>query len=186
LFPVSPRPALKAAGPGDILLGLVSSGPHSNGFSLIRKILEKSKASLEEPIPGGEGQSLADALLSPTRVYVRPVLELLRETVVAGIAHITGGGIAGNLERIIPEGCRARIRRNGWPIPPVFEFLQKAGTVSREEMDSAFNLGLGLILVMQEKQVGHAMKRLEHLGVTSHAIGCIEEGISDRDRVVLE
>jgi phosphoribosylformylglycinamidine cyclo-ligase len=172
--------------PGDVLLGLVSSGPHSNGFSLIRKVLEKSKASLEEALPGSEGPSLADALLSPTRVYVRPVLELLRETVVAGIAHITGGGIAGNLERIIPEGCCARIRRNAWPVPPVFEFLQKAGAVPREEMVSAFNLGLGLIVVMQEKHAGQAMKRLEQLGVETHAIGRVEEGTSDRDRVVLE
>ncbi|MFQ5692079.1 MAG: phosphoribosylformylglycinamidine cyclo-ligase, partial [Nitrospinota bacterium] len=133
--------------PGDVLLGLASSGPHSNGFSLIRRVLERAGLDLGDELPGG-GETLADALLAPTRLYVRPVLRLLEDTAVGGIAHITGGGIPGNLKRVLPEGCRAVVETGSWPIPPVFDFLRTAGGIPSREMATVFNLGIGLILVV--------------------------------------
>ncbi|MBI2880674.1 MAG: phosphoribosylformylglycinamidine cyclo-ligase [Candidatus Tectomicrobia bacterium] len=175
----------RAIRPGDILLGLASSGPHSNGFSLIRRVLERAGRGLQDEF-GGPGRTLGDALLAPTRLYVRPVLEILKETAVAGIAHITGGGIRGNLQRIIPEGCRAVVEWGSWPVPPVFEFLRQAGSIPREEMEDVFNLGVGLILAVSPGDAGRTGEGLQKLGEAPFAMGRIEEGPPDGERVVLE
>ncbi|HJM43926.1 MAG: phosphoribosylformylglycinamidine cyclo-ligase [Nitrospinota bacterium] len=172
--------------PGDVLLGLASSGPHSNGFSLIRRILEEKDLSLDAPLPGAGGRTLAEVLLAPTRLYVRSVLDALREIPVAGIAHITGGGIAGNLARVLPEDCRAVVRNGDWPVPPVFGALQSAGDIDAREMETVFNLGIGLIVVVSPSDGERMMKKLRQSGEKVYAIGCIEEGRAPGERVVLE
>ncbi len=181
--------------PGDVLLGLASSGPHSNGFSLIRRILEEKSLSLDAPLPGpggeeGEGEggarTLAEALLAPTRLYVRPVLDALREIPVTGIAHITGGGIAGNLARVLPQDCRAVVRNGDWPVPSVFGYLQSAGDIDAREMETVFNMGIGLIVVVSASNEERMMKKLRQSGEEVYAIGRIEEGRSTGKRVVLE
>ncbi len=175
--------------PGDVLLGLASSGPHSNGFSLIRRILDEKALSLDAPLPGlggGGGRTLAEALLAPTRLYVRPVLDALREIPVAGIAHITGGGIAGNLARVLPENCRAVVRNGDWPVPSIFGYLQSAGDIDAREMETVFNLGIGLIVVVSDSDGERMMKKLRQSGEEVYAIGRIEEGRATGKRVVLE
>ena len=179
--------------PGDVLLGLASSGPHSNGFSLIRRILEEKSLSLDAPLPGPEGggggggaRTLAEALLAPTRLYVRSVLDALREIPVAGIAHITGGGIAGNLARVLPQDCRAVVRNGDWPVPSVFGYLQSAGDIDAREMETVFNMGIGLIVVVSASNGERMMKKLRQSGEEVYAIGRIEEGRATGTRVVLE
>lgn len=133
---------------GDILVGLASSGLHSNGFSLVRAVLlERAALSLEQQPPGLE-RPLGKELLRPTRIYVRSVLPLLRQFTIKGIAHITGGGLPGNLPRILPPGLRAEVWAGSWEIPPVFHLIEKTGPVCREEMYRTFNMGVGLVLVL--------------------------------------
>jgi phosphoribosylformylglycinamidine cyclo-ligase len=158
---------------GDRLLGLASSGPHSNGYSLIRRVLERSGAELSSPC--GEA-TLADALMAPTRIYVRPVLDLLASVAVRGMAHITGGGIPGNLVRILPPGRRARIARSSWPVPPVFEWLAGTGPVRHDEMFRTFNCGIGMILAVAPADVDAAASRLRAAGEQVYEIGVIESG----------
>src|SRR5262245_8170783 len=150
--------------PGDAILGLASSGPHSNGYSLIRKILER------EPTQG------AERLLEPTRIYVKPVLKLLRRVKVKGLAHITGGGLTGNVPRILPRKTRAVIRQASWPRPEVFEWLQRAGNVAEDEMHRVFNCGIGMVAVVAPGDVRRAMDNLRASGETVYEIGAIEKG----------
>ncbi|MCE9608397.1 MAG: phosphoribosylformylglycinamidine cyclo-ligase [Planctomycetia bacterium] len=138
--------------PGDVILGLASSGFHSNGYSLVRRVVfDIAKLKVGEHVPE-LGMTVADALLEPTRIYVKPIRKLLGnyrvKHVVHGIAHITGGGLHGNLERIIPAGCQAKIDRYCWPIPPVFKWLQRLGEIEQDEMDTVFNMGLGMVVVV--------------------------------------
>ncbi len=140
----------RRVGPGDVVLGLPSSGLHSNGYSLARRIVfDVMKLAVTDRLPG-TGRTVADELLEPTRIYAREILALLRrsDVDVRAMAHITGGGIAGNLARVLPEGCRARISRRGWTVPPVFDTLQREGGVSDEEMFRVFNMGIGYVLVV--------------------------------------
>jgi phosphoribosylformylglycinamidine cyclo-ligase len=150
--------------PGDALLGLASSGPHSNGFSLIRRILER-----ERP------KSMA-ALMEPTRIYVKPVLKLLESVPVKGLAHITGGGITGNVPRVLPDGTRAVIRKSTWARPEVFQWLQRVGNVAEEEMHGVFNCGIGMVLVVDAAEAGRAADNLRASGETVYEIGAIEKG----------
>ena len=150
--------------PGDALLGLASSGPHSNGFSLIRRILER-----ERP------KSMA-ALMEPTRIYVKPVLKLLESVPVKGLAHITGGGITGNVPRVLPDGTRAVIRKSTWARPEVFQWLQRVGNVAEEEMHGVFNCGIGMVLVVDAAEAGRAGDNLRASGETVYEIGAIEKG----------
>src|SRR5688572_29390778 len=150
--------------PGDALLGLASSGPHSNGFSLIRKILEREKP-----------ESMA-ALMEPTRIYVKPVLKLLESVPVKGLAHITGGGITGNVPRVLPDGTRAVIRKSAWPRPEVFRWLQKTGGVAEDEMHAVFNGGIGMVLVVDPADAKRAADHLRASGETVYEIGAIEKG----------
>ena len=154
----------KSIKPGDTILGLASSGPHSNGYSLIRKILEREKPPF------------IDQLLEPTRIYVKPVLKLLRKVPVKGLAHITGGGLTGNVPRILPKKTRAVIRKAAWPRPEVFQWLQRAGNVEEDEMHRVFNCGIGMVVVVAPADAKRATAALRAAGETVHEIGTIEKG----------
>ena len=164
---------------GDVLIGLKSSGPHSNGYSLVRKVLEVSNADLTQEI---DGKPLADALLAPTRIYVKSLLQLQKEMPVHALAHITGGGLTENLPRVIPEGCRAVIDTNSWEIPEVFRFLQKGGNIAQSEMYLTFNCGVGMVVCVPAEQAERAVARLNELGEEAFVIGHMEAG--DGDQVV--
>jgi len=173
--------------PGDVVLGLASSGLHSNGYTLARKIVfEVAGLGVADAIPG-LGRTVADALLEPTRLYVRPVRRVLRhyttKRVVHGMAHVTGGGLAGNLRRVMPEGLRARLKRDAWPVPPIFAWLQETGDVSEEEMRRVFNMGIGFVLVVSAYYADHIAGMLEKEGERVYRLGMITRGNGD---VVLE
>jgi phosphoribosylformylglycinamidine cyclo-ligase len=160
---------------GDVLLGLPSSGPHSNGFSLIRRIVDVSGADLRQPAPGAIGaQTLGDALLAPTRIYVRPMLRLLRDVAVRGMAHITGGGLLENTHRMFPDGLAARLDRACWPRPPIFDGLQRQGSVDDAEMHRVFNCGIGLVVVVAPDDADRAEVLLRAEGETVYRIGRVE------------
>lgn len=163
---------------GDVLLGMASSGPHSNGYSLIRKILEISDASLDMAIDGG---SLGDALLAPTRIYVKPLLSLLRDSDVPvhAMSHITGGGLLENLPRVLPEGTVARIDTTSWERPAIFDWLQQQGNVDEHEMHRVLNCGIGMVVVVPADGADKARAHLQGLGETVHRIGEIVAATDD-------
>ena len=148
---------------GDAVLGLASSGPHSNGYSLVRKILER-----ERPADPAK-------LLEPTRIYVKPVLKLLKKVPVKGLAHITGGGLVGNVPRILPERTRAVLRQASWPRPEIFQWLQRAGNVADSEMHRVFNCGIGMVVVVAAAAAKRAIAALRAAGETVYEIGSIEK-----------
>ncbi len=158
---------------GNQVLGLASSGPHANGYSLIRAVLEQSRASLATPL--GDA-TLGEALLSPTRIYVPAILALQEKIEVSGIAHITGGGLPGNIGRIIPPNLEARIDRWGWEQPLIFQWLENKGNISNDEMLRTFNCGVGLILVVEKDDTTLACDTLEELGEQVFVLGEIVEG----------
>jgi phosphoribosylformylglycinamidine cyclo-ligase len=161
---------------GDRVLGLASSGLHSNGYTLAREaIFGRMGLKLGDPIPG-TGRSVVDELLEPTRIYVKPVLGLLREIRVKAMAHVTGGGITGNLPRVLPSGRRARIDPAAWPVPPVFAAIQRAAAVDDGEMRRTFNMGLGFLLVVSPGDVAIATKRLQTAGERVFEVGEIVPG----------
>jgi phosphoribosylformylglycinamidine cyclo-ligase len=139
--------------PGDVVLGLSSTGLHANGYSLARRIVfEVMRLTIDSVIPG-LGRTVADELLEPTRIYARPVLDLLRRGAgIRAMAHVTGGGITGNLPRVLPAGCRARVHRDAWAVPPIFRVLQEVGQVEDAEMFRTFNMGIGYLLVVPAEQ----------------------------------
>lgn len=156
-----------------MLIGLKSSGPHSNGYSLIRKVLEVSNADLTQEV---DGKPLSEALLAPTRIYVKSILQLCKEMPVHAMAHITGGGLTENLPRVIPEGCRAVIDTKSWDIPEVFRFLQKGGNIAQSEMHLTFNCGVGMILCVAAEHGEKAVQRLTGLGEEAFVIGHMKTG----------
>ncbi|MBI1798102.1 MAG: phosphoribosylformylglycinamidine cyclo-ligase [Candidatus Eisenbacteria bacterium] len=162
--------------PGDILLGLASSGLHTNGYSLARRVLESSGLGLGDPLPGGGGESLGDALLAPHRWYGRSVLPLLREGRVRALAHVTGGGIATNLARVLPPACGARLRATTWNMPPLMRWLIEAGEVPIEDARSAFNLGIGLVVVSPIEAADALRSDLERAGERVARIGEVVAG----------
>jgi phosphoribosylformylglycinamidine cyclo-ligase len=163
-----------AVKPGDAVLGLASSGLHSNGFSLARRIVfDELKLGVDAILPG-TARPLGEVLLEPTRIYVRAVLPVRAR--VHAMAHVTGGGITGNLPRVLPEGCRALIRRGAWTVPPVFAALQDAGGVAEAEMFRTFNMGVGYLLVVPSAQEREVAAVLTAAGETVHAIGEIVPG----------
>ncbi len=157
--------------PGDTLLGIASSGAHSNGYSLIRKILERADPDLDAEFHGGP---LRDAILAPTRIYVKAILDLMRQVPVKGLAHITGGGIAGNVPRILRQGLRASIRAHAWPRPPLFSWLQELGRIAEDEMHRVFNCGIGMVAVVGREHAARAAEALRASGETVYEIGSIE------------
>ena len=157
--------------PGDVLLALGSSGPHSNGYSLIRKIIEVSNADLSQPMGGS---TLADALMAPTRIYVKNLLQLIREVDVRALCHITGGGLPENSPRVLPAGTVAAIDTRSWELPPVFQWLQNAGGVAAEEMYRTFNCGIGMIVCVPADQKDLAIDTLNAMGEKVWQVGVME------------
>ena len=160
--------------PGDVLLGLASSGAHSNGYSLIRRIVERTRPDA----------ALLAALMEPTRIYVKPVLKLLRSVRVKGLAHITGGGLTGNVPRILPRNTRAVIRGDGWPRPALFRWLQQQGNVAEDEMHRVFNCGIGMVAVVAPADAKRAAARLRAAGETVYEIGRVEKSKGEPEAVI--
>jgi phosphoribosylformylglycinamidine cyclo-ligase len=169
---------------GDKLIGIASSGLHSNGYSLVRKLLlDQLRMDLEKRVEE-IGEVLGEELLRPTRIYVKTVLNLARDFNIVGIAHITGGGITGNLPRIIPKGCKAIVQKGAWDIPPIFSFLKEKGNISDEEMLRTFNNGVGMILIVRSREVDDILARLRSLGEKAFIIG--EVGRAEREQEKIE
>jgi phosphoribosylformylglycinamidine cyclo-ligase len=159
--------------PGDAVLGIASSGPHSNGYSLIRRILETSGADLAATVGG---RPLGEALLAPTRIYVRPLLALLGALPVHGLVHVTGGGLPENLPRVLPPGTEARIDRGAWTAPAVFDWLAAAGNIAPAEMLRTFNCGIGMVVVLAHEHAQAALELLADNGEQAWVIGEIAAG----------
>jgi phosphoribosylformylglycinamidine cyclo-ligase len=158
---------------GDRVLGLASSGAHSNGYSLIRRIVERSPDGARTAWEGG---CVGDQLLAPTRIYVRAILELLTICPVSAMAHITGGGLAENLARVLPAAADARIELGAWARPPIFSWLQQQGAIVEEELLRTFNCGIGMVVVVRPEDAGQARQILEQAGETVHEIGVVASG----------
>ena len=158
---------------GDILIGLASSGPHSNGYSLIRKLIKTAKATPATKIEGG---SLYDALLAPTRIYVKSLLALAKAVPVRSFAHITGGGLSENIPRVIPSGLEVQLSAKTWTQPPVFDWLQKAGSIPNVEMYRTFNCGIGMTVCVAAEHGDKALKLLSELGEQPSVIGEVRRG----------
>jgi phosphoribosylformylglycinamidine cyclo-ligase len=156
--------------PGDVLIGLTSSGPHSNGYSLIRKILQVQQADLHQPLGP---HSLGEALLAPTRIYVKALLQLMQQVDVHALAHITGGGLTENLPRVLPAGCKAVIERGSWPLPAVFRWLQQQGNVAEAEMLRTFNCGVGMVICVAAADAQSALQQLRDDGEEPWLLGRI-------------
>jgi phosphoribosylformylglycinamidine cyclo-ligase len=158
---------------GGVVLGLPSSGPHSNGFSLIRKILQVSKAELNQDL---QGASLIDRLMTPTQIYVKPLLALMSKVSLHGLSHITGGGLVDNIPRVIPDGLEVVLERNAWRREPVFEWLQQQGRVSDAEMYRVFNCGIGMTIQLDAADVDKAIGLLRDAGQEALVIGEVRSG----------
>ncbi len=162
---------------GDAVIGLSSSGPHANGYSLIRKLIEVAGADRDTQL---EGRALFERLLTPTRIYVKSLLKLLRDTslpgAVHGLAHITGGGLTDNIPRVLPEGCEVRLRRSAWPRDPVFEWLARSGNISDAEMHRTFNCGIGMVVIVAAARADAALRALRAAGETAQLIGAVRRG----------
>ena len=162
----------RSIAPGDVLLGLASSGPHSNGYSLVRRIVEVSGADLTQAIAGFTGnRTLGEALIEPTRIYVKSLLPVLAALPVKGMAHITGGGLTENTHRMFPAGTAARIERDSWRRPAIFDWLQQAGNVAEAEMHRVFNCGIGMVVVVAPGDADRAEAMLTSAGETVYRIG---------------
>lgn len=153
---------------GHRLLGLASSGPHSNGYSLIRKVIERAGPDIEQTLGAN---NLGDALLAPTRIYVKPVLSLLRDGGIDGLAHITGGGLTENIVRVVPDGLGLDIDTGAWPRPPVFNWLQETGRIAETEMLRTFNCGIGMVMLTAEAEAGRLLAQARDLGLECWEIG---------------
>jgi len=163
-------------GPGDIILGLASSGVHSNGFSLVRRIIADRGWNLGEQYPWAGGKSLGEMLLEPTRIYVRSLLPLVQAGRIKGLAHITGGGLLENIPRVLPESSHAVVEADSWQMPQLFQFLQQGGNVQPQEMARTFNCGIGMIAVVSEGEAEGVISALEGAGETVFRIGRIDDG----------
>ncbi|MBN8462198.1 MAG: phosphoribosylformylglycinamidine cyclo-ligase [Dechloromonas sp.] len=169
--------------PGDVVLGLASSGAHSNGYSLVRKIIERSRPDMNAKFDGE--RSLADVVMMPTRIYVRPVLQLMGKVNVKGMAHITGGGLLENVPRVLPEGAVAELEKAAWPRPKLFDWLQAEGNVAENEMHRVFNCGIGMVIVVAAADAGPALAELRAGGEAVHRIGRIRARQGDEAQTVV-
>jgi phosphoribosylformylglycinamidine cyclo-ligase len=168
---------------GDVVLGLASSGAHSNGYSLIRKLIEKSGVDMESDF---EGRKFKDVVMTPTKLYVKSILALLEALPVKGMAHITGGGITENIPRVLPVGLTAEISSNSWELPPLFKWLKAQGNITDLEMYKTFNCGVGMAIIMSADNAAEAMKVLEAKGETVYQIGQIRtQGDGEAPTVVV-
>ena len=159
---------MQTIAPDDKIIGLASSGPHSNGYSLIRKVLEVTQSDLQTPL---DDRKLVDWLLAPTRIYVKPVLSLLETVNIKGMAHITGGGLTENLPRVMPAGTQANIDLNSWTLPKVFSWLQQGGNIATDEMLRTFNCGIGMAIVVAANECDKAVEWLNAQGESAFVIG---------------
>jgi phosphoribosylformylglycinamidine cyclo-ligase len=159
--------------PGDALIGIGSSGPHSNGYSLIRRVIDHAGANLSDPL--GES-TLGEALLAPTRIYVKPLLALIEAIDVRGLAHITGGGLPENLPRVLPEGCHAVVDTDSWTLPEVFAWLAEKGGIARDELFRTFNCGIGMVVVVPSQAAEAAVEILTSHGETAWVAGHVADG----------
>ena len=161
---------------GDAIIGIASSGAHSNGYSLIRRIVERAGSPFDLDLGG---ITLADALMAPTTIYVKPILELLKAQPVHGMAHITGGGLKENIIRVVPDGLGIALDANSWRLPPVFDWLQREGNVANDEMWRTFNCGIGYTLIVAQAQVSVITAALKSLQLDAWQIGAIEPAAGD-------
>ena len=161
--------------PGDVVIGLASSGAHSNGYSLVRKIIARSQPDLDAPFDSVNGQprSLADAVMAPTRIYVKPLLALMQSMPVKGMAHITGGGLTENVPRVLPDNVAAVLEKAAWPRPALFDWLQREGNVAEGEMHRVFNCGIGMVVIVAAEQAEAALSQLQAAGESAWRIGSI-------------
>lgn len=168
--------------PGDVVLGLASSGPHSNGYSLVRKIIERSNPDLSAKF---EDESLGETLLAPTRIYVKPLLKLMQTLPVKGMAHITGGGLTENIPRILSKNLTARLDKASWPRPKIFQWLQQEGNVEENEMHRVFNCGIGMTVVVAAEHAEQAIKELKDSGEQVWQIGKIDSRVGDEAQTLV-
>jgi len=160
---------------GDALIGIASSGLHSNGYSLVRSVMRPDASKIREFIEDF-GETLGDELIRPTKIYVKPVLDAIRKSEVNGIANITGGGFIENIPRMFPKGLTAKIERGAWPVLPVFEFLKKHGNIAEQEMFGTFNMGIGMVLAVPRTAARDVISILAANGEKSYIIGSVVEG----------
>jgi phosphoribosylformylglycinamidine cyclo-ligase len=175
-------------GVGDVVIGIASNGLHSNGFSLVRRIVEDGERAGRVDLraaPPELNTSVASALITPTRIYVKPILSLVRDFTLHGVVHITGGGFIGNVPRVLPRGVRARIDPAAWPRPPIFGFLQRQAELEEDEMLRVFNCGIGMVLIVPRDAAQDIRERLDAMGERSYEIGVIERKDSDEEPGVL-
>lgn len=165
---------------GDCLIGLCSSGAHSNGYSLIRKVLEHSKSSIDQDF---DGKTLGEALLAPTRIYVKPLLQLIKQQPVHALAHITGGGITENIPRVLPDELSAKIDLNSWTLPPLFDWLQRAGNIMEDELLRTFNCGVGMVLCVPQESKKATITLLEKAGEKAFCMGQVISRTGDEQVV---
>ncbi len=159
---------------GDILIGVASSGPHSNGYSLIRKVVEVSGLSWDAPSPFAEGQSLGASLMAPTKIYIKSILPLIQDGLVSGLAHITGGGLTDNTPRMLPDTLKPEFDFGSWPRPAVFNWLQETGGIAEDEMRRAFNCGIGLVLCVKPGDEDKVLLKLKESGESAWTIGTLK------------
>ncbi|WP_434633448.1 phosphoribosylformylglycinamidine cyclo-ligase [Chromobacterium sp. CV08] len=162
---------------GDVVLGLASNGVHSNGYSLVRKIIDRAQPELDAPFDGGK--TLRDAVIAPTRIYVKPLLKLMETLPVKGMAHITGGGITENTPRVLPDDTVAQIDAKSWELPKLFQWLQREGNVDIQEMYRTFNCGIGMVVVVAPEHAEQAMALLRETGETVYRIGRVRARVGD-------
>lgn len=162
---------------GDIVFGIPSSGVHSNGYSLVRRIVESSGASLNKKAAGLGNKTLGKVLLEPTRIYTSFISKLITKVPVKGLAHITGGGITGNLNRVLPSKLDAIVHERQWPLPPVFQWLEENGPVAHDEMHRTFNMGLGMMGIVAEADLAKLQRAAKALGEEIYVVGTIEKGV---------
>ena len=165
-----------AVRPGDKLIALPSSGVHSNGFSLVRKVFDVENADLSAPVEALGGKSLGETLLTPTKIYVKPMLALMEAVTVKSVAHITGGGFFENIPRALPEGCAAKIDRGAVKVLPIFDLIAKTGEIPEREMFNTFNMGVGMIAVVPAQEAAKAVETLKAQGEDAYVLGEIVEG----------
>ena len=164
--------------PGDVVIGLASSGAHSNGFSLVRRLIELNGWKLDRPALFDQDRLLGEILLEPTRIYVKSLLPLVRAGRIKALAHITGGGLLENIPRVLPDGTHAVIDADSWPLPRLFAFLQAGGSIEPEELARTFNCGIGMVAIVQAEEAPEVIERLEAAGETVFRIGHVEAGQS--------
>ena len=162
--------------PGDVILGLASSGVHSNGFSLVRKLIETNAWKLDRPAVFDQEQLLGNLLLTPTRIYVKSLLPVIREGRIGALAHITGGGLLENIPRVLPDGCHAVVDADAWPLPRLFAFLQAGGAIEPAELARTFNCGIGMVAIVSESDADAVTQTLEAACEIVHRIGKVEAG----------